>query len=598
MRKLLKDMSFRTKILSILLILTFLLSGFSYILVQSIEAVTDVSNKIEQKNIPEIYWLTQWDKELAVKEHLVKDYIEKDLCCDFVEAYQSYNLNEQNETTESLTKVPSSLISLKKRLELLDFMVLNNIQGLLTFEEYDDARTYVQSMYLPQLEDLREEIQEEKDKAFTNINAHSNEFSSIITNSLWLLIFITVGAICLSILAAYRISANLTKPIETMVDKVDRIANGQYGLTLGSVKQVEFEELANSINQMSKSLKESFTTILNDKMYREQIVNSLPIGIIIMNDDLSDLKINRTAKDILQFNEDQINKIVTEQSDAENEHFWSILTVHSNFKHRKIMFKTSEGNKVLLVSQTEMHDHQCQVIGRIIHFIDITETEELEKRIHQSEKLAIVGEMAAGAAHEIRNPLAVVQGFLSLMNQSLDDNEKSQYHLPLLMKELERINSIIEEMLLLSKPGTPIKKDTCLKDVLEEILPLISDSSDNVKININMDRTMISIDQKQIKQVFHNLIRNSIEAVGCKGEIHIYSQIKNGYFQIYIKDNGPGIPVDIREKIFEPFTSSKEDGTGLGLMIVKRIVENHNGGITIHETTGQGTTFLIELPLS
>ena len=591
-------MSFRAKILSILLILTFLLSGFSYILVQSIEAIKDVSDKIEEKNIPEVYWLTQWDKELAVKELLVKEYLGENLCCNFVEVYQSYQLEEEKEASDTPPAVPSSLISIKKEIELLDFMVMNNIQGLLAFEEYDDARTHVQSVYLPQLEDLRKEINEAEEQAFTKFTAHSNEFSSIISNSLWLLISITIGAICLSILAAYRISANLTKPIETMVDKVDRIAKGQYGLTLPTLNQVEFEDLANSINQMSKSLKESFTTILNDKMYREQIVNSLPIGIITMNDDLSELKINRAAADILQYNEDQISKMVTERSDEENDHLWKMLNLHSNFAHRKIPYKSGEENKVLLVSQTEMYNHQCKVIGRIINFVDMTETEELERRMYQSEKLAIVGEIAAGAAHEIRNPLAVVQGFLSLMNQSLGENQKSQYHMPLLMKELERINSIIEEMLLLSKPGAPIKKDICLQNVLEEFLPLIIDSTENIKVNINLIPKEIAIDSKQMKQVFHNLVRNSIEAMGGKGEIHIHSQIVSEYFQIYVSDNGPGIPLDIQEQIFDPFTSSKEDGTGLGLMIVKRIIENHDGCISIHETSSVGTTFLIELPLS
>lgn len=593
-------MSFRTKILLILLILTFLLSGFSYILVQSIEAVKDVSHKIEEKNIPEFYWLAQWDKELAVKEQLVNEYLGKNLCCNFVEDYQAYNkIDSQNEILETPPDVPSSLKGIKQGIELLDFMVLNNIQGLLEFDDYDDARRYVESFYLPHLKNLKEEVNEEKGQVFTTFNAHSNEFSSIITNSLWLLIIITIGAIYLSIIAAYRISANLTKPIETMVDKVDQIANGEYGLTLPPLNQVEFEGLTNSINQMSVSLKESFTTILNDKMYREQIVNSLPIGIITMNDDLSEFKINRAAADILQYNQDEISKLATEQSnDCENGHFWSILTLNSNFNLRKITYKAGRENKVLLVSQTEMYNHQCQVIGRIINFVDITETEELERRIYQSEKLAIVGEIAAGAAHEIRNPLAVVQGFLSLMNQSLGDKEKSQYHMALLMKELDRINSIIEEMLLLSKPGAPIKKEISLQHVLEEFLPLIIDSSEHIKIKINLLPKAISIDSKQMKQVFHNLVRNSIEAMGGKGEVHIYSQIKNGYFQIYLKDNGPGIPSELKEKIFDPFTSSKDDGTGLGLMIVKRIVENHEGSISIYETSPNGTTFLIELPIS
>ncbi|UGB31374.1 MULTISPECIES: sensor histidine kinase [Bacillaceae] len=598
LKKLLKNMSFRTKILSTLLILTFVLSGFSLILVQSIDKVNQVSNKIKQKNIPELYWLSKWDEELSVKGIVVNDFLEESKCCELSAKYQSVEDTQESESGYSSPKIPSSLNNINKRMELLDFMIVNNVQGLLDYHDQNGAKEFIESNYLPQYNLLKEEIKKAKENTYSKLDGHSNEFSAIIKNSLWLLIFVTIIAIGLSIFAAYRISANLTKPVESMINKVDRIANGQYGLTLNSSEQAEFEQLTNSINQMSIKLKDSFNTILNDKLYREQILNSLPVGIITINDTSTEISVNKTATKILGMDEQQLKQLFITQGDRKNEFFWEILSSKTVYKHTKVPFITSEGTKLLLVSQAEVLNQQQKVIGRVKNFVDITETEELEKRMNQSEKLAAVGEIAAGAAHEIRNPLTVVHGFLSLMNQSFSEKVKDQYHMSLIMKEIERINSIIEEMLLLSKPGAPIRKNIYLQHIMEEFLPLIIQSSEDIEFIIDLHPIQLSVDPKQIKQVFHNLIRNSIEAMCGKGVIHIYSELTESSYRIYLKDSGSGIPLDMQKTIFEPFVSSKDNGTGLGLMIVKRIVENHQGMIFIQESSADGTIFVLDLPLN
>ncbi|MBO1513005.1 two-component sensor histidine kinase [Metabacillus sp. BG109] len=595
MKKLIKNMSFRTKILTILLILTFIFSGFSLILVQSIEDITQVSNKIKGTNIPELFWLSQLEEELHVKEYIVESVIDNDMCCNLVADYQNYDAQGSEELEEN--SIPKSLDNYNKRVDLLDFVIVNNVQGLLNYNDKKGAEEYIKSNFLPQLTTLQQEIKAAKEASYSKLNGHSNTFTDIIKGSLWLLMLVTTVAIGLSIFVSYRISASLTNPIETMIGKVDRIANGQYGLTLHSTDQLELQYLTQSINQMSRRLKESFNTIMNDKIYREQILNSLPVGIITINDKTSEISLNTSAIKLLNKNEEQVKELASIQGDVVNEEFWRILSSKKACKHTKVPFSTPEGQRFLLVSQTELLNQNHSVIGRIMNFIDITETEELEKRMHQSEKLAVVGEMAAGAAHEIRNPLAVVHGFLSLMNQSFSVQHRNQYHLPLIMKEIERINVIIEEMLLLSKPGAPIKKETYLEDILAEFLPLIIQSSEEIEFNIKLERTPLSVDAKQIKQVFHNLIRNSIEAMGGKGVITIYSQVTEKDYQVFIKDCGPGIPSSMLETIYDPFSSSKESGTGLGLMIVKRIIENHQGSIDLHETSEAGTTFLIHLPL-
>lgn len=226
----------------------------------------------------------------------------------------------------------------------------------------------------------------------------------------------------------------------------------------------------------------------------------------------------------------------------------------------------------------------------------VNDKELLEKRLLQSEKLAVLGGLAARAAHEIRNPLAVISGFLSIINQKLEEGE---WRVSLMLKELDRINAIIEEMLMMAKPGAPILKEAYIEDILNEILQLYDQSTNakNIHFQTEIKPVTLLLDSRQITQVLHNLIRNSYEAMSEPGVIYIKTSINDNMYCLFIRDTGSGIPLEIQEKIFEPFLTSKESGTGLGLTIVKRIIENHGGTIELFSNSENGSTFLIKLPL-
>lgn len=596
------NMSFRSKILIILLLNTILLSGFSLIFVHSIEEINGVSKKIKDRNIPELMWISHWEEELSIKQYVVENYDSNHLDETFIETYKSLEPDHFHSTHEQPPPIPKSIETFQTKMDLLDFAMLNNVQGLLQYGDKEGAKNYISEKYIPELEALQQELRGLEKETFSSLNDYSNQFPSIINKSLSLLFSITLGVISLSIYASYRISGSLTKPIEKMVDKVDDIANGQYGLTINGTNQIELDYLTRSINQMSLRLKDSFSTILADKMYREQILNSLPVGIITIDDHTSSFSFNTAAKNLLHMNDEKLSTLIENKGSAQNQSFWDILLSKEICQNVKIPLKIDRENHHLLVSQSELFNQQKEVIGRIFYFIDITKTEELENKIHQSEKLALVGELAAGAAHEIRNPLAVIQGFLSLMNQSISDAEKERFYLPLVMKEIERINSIIEEMLLLSKPGAPILQKVYIEDIVRDILPLMTQPSPSrqerqIEFVIDLEKVAVFVDANQIKQVLHNLIRNSMEAMAGQGHISIYSTVKDDVYQIFIKDTGTGIPLEMQSTLYHPFSTSKETGTGLGLTIVQRILQNHEGKIELVSTSSKGTTFLIHLPL-
>lgn len=343
-----------------------------------------------------------------------------------------------------------------------------------------------------------------------------------------------------------------------------------------------------------------FEEITKDKTYREQILNSLPVGVITIDDAKSKFDFNTTAKKLLNMNTSQVTEILNKSAEPlHSQDFWRHLSSKEKYKNVKAEYEADDNKHLLLMSQSELIDQYEELIGRIIYFIDITDTEELEQRIHQSEKLALLGGVAAGAAHEIRNPLAVIQGFLTLMNESLGENDKERFHIQLLLKEFKRIDSIVDEMLLIAKPGAPLLKEVYLEDIIQEILPLFdaNETSKEINFKINIERIRLNLDSKQITQVLYNLFRNSSEAIEDKGWISLSSKVKNGTYELLIQDNGQGIPKEIQDKLFDPFQTTKVSGTGLGLTIVQRIIENHNGKIELVPNEGEGCLFIISLPI-
>lgn len=593
-------MPFRNKILTALLLNTILLSGFSLIFVQSIEEINLVSRKVKDHNIPEIVWISYWEKELSIKQYIIENYLSGSASSRFIETYTSQEVEKFQYEKQKQVMIMKSMESFEREMNLLDFIIFNNVRGLIMYGDEEAAKEYIKDHYVPRMEELKRELEKLKEETLMSLNDHTNDFSTIIEKSLLLLILMTCGVVTLSICASYKISSSLTKPMEKMIHSVNDIANGKYGLTINETNQIELQHLTDSINQMSLRLKESFHTILTDKIYLDEILNSLPVGIITSDDEISFFSLNKSAENLLGVDAEKIKTLLHDGEYFQNKLFWDILLTKQICQNIKIPLKINGRSYQMLVSQSELINQYKEVIGRIFYFVDITKTEELENKIHQSEKLALVGELAAGAAHEIRNPLSVIKGFLSLMNDAISDVDKERFYLPLVMKEIDRINMIVEDMLLLSKPGAPILKEIYIEDIINDILPLITRSSleeKQIEFIINVERLPVFVDINQMKQVFYNLIRNSKEAINDRGTIYIYSNKEDGYYQIYVKDTGTGIPLDMQQSLYQPFLTSKGTGTGLGLTLVQRIVQNHEGKIEMVSTSSEGTTFLVSLPL-
>ncbi|BBH24840.1 hypothetical protein Back11_61850 [Paenibacillus baekrokdamisoli] len=236
---------------------------------------------------------------------------------------------------------------------------------------------------------------------------------------------------------------------------------------------------------------------------------------------------------------------------------------------------------------------------------DVTEYKLIEQSAYQNDKLAMLGKIAAAIAHEIRNPLTSIRGFIQLLRPHLTQLGKEEYS-RIILGEIDRANDIIYEFLNSSKPSAPMKQEVQINSLLKEVI-LLSDSEAHMKgCQINHEtydeNLTISIDVKQIKQVILNIVRNAMDAIGeleddRGGRIDIITKREGSYGEITIRDNGKGMDSTTKVKLFDPFFTTKAAGTGLGLSVSYRIVRNHSGTIRVVSNIGEGTEFNIYLPL-
>jgi PAS domain S-box-containing protein len=236
-------------------------------------------------------------------------------------------------------------------------------------------------------------------------------------------------------------------------------------------------------------------------------------------------------------------------------------------------------------------------VGTVIAFKDISEKKKTQELLHNSEKLKAVGQLAAGIAHEIRNPLTSLRGFLQLAQTN--GNQKQEYY-KIMKEELNRIEIILNELLLLAKPQAAVFEQKDIRTLLLNVITLLDTQAimNNVQIisKFDSDDLIIECDANQIKQVFINLIKNAIESMKDGGEIFVKAARQDGRINVQVVDQGCGIPEETLGMIGQPFFSTKEKGTGLGLMVSYSIIENHQGKISVKSRLGEGTSFTVTLP--
>lgn len=372
-------------------------------------------------------------------------------------------------------------------------------------------------------------------------------------------------------------------------------------------------ELARKNEELEVNLKEKEEV----KNYLYYILESLTTGVIVVDGEGKITTFNKTAGTITDleppfclgktlkevFELDLVENLVSRsgKTDAQN------ITLDREFK-------TFKGRNVnIRISSSPVMDNSGEPIGNVIIIQDTTQLKRLEEEAQRNQRLRATGEMAAGIAHEIRNPLGSIELFASLLKKDLEhDKEKTEVidHISASIKNMDRI---ISSLLLFAKSPRPSQQKCDINEMLSNLL----DNSANIIIPENIktvrkferDGMITNGDNGLLKQVFLNLIRNGVQAMPDGGELELTTEQSNSAFSINgarkdqrrfvtvtISDTGSGVPKEHLMKIFNPFFTTKDKGTGLGLSISHNIIKAHQGTIDAENRGGKGTTFIVKIP--
>jgi two-component system sensor histidine kinase PilS (NtrC family) len=241
-------------------------------------------------------------------------------------------------------------------------------------------------------------------------------------------------------------------------------------------------------------------------------------------------------------------------------------------------------------------------LGRIINFQDLTDMRELERTAQRAERLAVIGGLAAGVAHEIRNPLASISGSIELLTAGPQVDDDSRALADIVHREVNRLNTLISELLDFANPRAfaPVPLD--IGDLVRETLQVFEQDRDFAGVKLDAELVsdgslVVQADPEKLRQVMWNLLRNAAEAVGDDGSVTVHVSAQSGVgVEISVTDSGPGISTENLDRVFDPFFTTKQAGSGLGLATVHAIVTGHGGAVDVTSTPGNGATFVVRLP--
>ena len=372
------------------------------------------------------------------------------------------------------------------------------------------------------------------------------------------------------------------------------------------VFRIEGAEGATYVLSLLKLNGDARLTLL--QRFAAALMRDVNMGVLLLNPDFELVEISETACRILGVRrEEALGKPLDDVFvDVPPGHRLVERTLLEGIvvKNHAISWTNDQERFELIMDTSLLKDAEGRVEGAYVLFKDVSNLRSLEQQVQRSDRLAMIGQIAAGTAHEIRNPLTSIKGFLQVLKKSLraQGMEKEFGYAELMLSEIDRINELVSEFLLLSKPKHTTLTQIDVSAVIREILPIINNEAilHNVTVEYQsaLDLPLIMADRELLKQVFINLCKNGIEAMSSEGGSLTITEKPDRLehrLNVYVQDTGPGIPAFLIDKIFDPFFTTKEEGTGLGLSVCQRIVHDIGGTLRV-SSKGYGTIFVVSIP--
>ncbi len=359
----------------------------------------------------------------------------------------------------------------------------------------------------------------------------------------------------------------------------------------------ELGEIARVINAMALSLRDAQT-------FSDHILHSTADGIITIDTDGRISTINPAAQRMTGFVLENVVGLRYAELFSGSPSFRSLLldALSSGRPHIAVEtdYPTAHGLLRVRASANQLRDADRRVIGAMATFQDITKEHEMTRQVRRAERLATLGELMAGVAHEIRNPLTAIRGFGQYLQQTEDPKEYRKY-IPVIVNEVDAVNRFIQELLDFARPPRPYRQTVRLGDLARDTLRLAQTGNDARRIEFHLDieehLPPIEADAEQIKQALLNLLLNAVQAIAGAGRVDIrLFHDAAGDIGVEVRDTGCGITAENLPKLFDPFFTTKSNGTGLGMAMVQRVLTAHRGHIDIASVPGRGTTVTMTLP--
>lgn len=352
--------------------------------------------------------------------------------------------------------------------------------------------------------------------------------------------------------------------------------------------------LAERLRVVTQTLKKRDEYIDNLKTLSKDIVESMPSGVFTTDLNWRIVTFNVSAQKIT-------GRTIAEVIGKTPQYIFPFLeNTHDPFDRIEGKIQRQDKTIHIGIRFSRLENSEGMPIGMIGVFQDLTKVKTMEKEMQKKEKWAVVGELSALIAHELRNPLASLKASVEMLRDKKTSEQHGEQLMKIALSEMDRLNGIVTDFLIYAKPQQPRKDSIDLHQSLRDLVTMLRSSITNkkdVKISGDFDgELLMTVDSRQLQQVFWNLGINAIDAISDSGEIFISTGRKDNAVEVIFRDTGKGINAKDIDKIFYPFFTTKEEGTGLGLAIAQRITEEHGGKIKVEsQGPGTGTTFRIIL---
>ncbi len=441
------------------------------------------------------------------------------------------------------------------------------------------------------------------------IETSAVSFSDIV-NLNWVVVGVGVVFLLFTFEAIILITDSFYRPIKILLSGYNDIISGELKSDIQLETEGEMGMLGMAFNEMRRTIAHRTNKAIQMRNMTDDILRSISTGIITTDVDGRIVKYNDAANRMIGIAQSgtetgaydiQVIKVLVSQIQRTLETGETINEI--------LNFTSAQKNETVYydITTTIMYDHEQTLTGVICSFNDISQRKRVEERIERLDRMASLGQLSAGLAHEIRNPLSgmkmATQVLYGRLKPYLGQAEDKMFSAN--MKEIDRLNNLITELLEFSKPKIPRIKPIEPFEILQHTLHFLGRKIKDKRVQVNLAESKalgrVLFDENQLAQVFMNIISNAVDAVECGGVLTVSCNERYlddiNYLELSFSDNGCGIEAAYLPKVFDPFYTTKKAGTGLGLAVVHRLVSANNGDITVASKPGEGTTFTLLMQL-